>query len=106
METTISAEVEPVENQAQRAALALQELGFRVLHIGITISVRGPQVLWESLFNVSFEPERKRVLEEVEGGEVPYQKALVEHMRLPPELEGLVVDVMFAEPPALMQASG
>jgi hypothetical protein len=95
----ISAEVEPVESQAHQAALALQRLGFRILHIGQTISVQGPQSLWESAFNVSFEPQKKTVVAEAGGGEVTYQKARVEGMRVPEDLQDLVAGVMFAEPP-------
>lgn len=95
----ISAEVEPVQSQANQAALALQRLGFRILHIGPTISVQGPQSLWESAFNVSFEPKKKTVVAEADGGEVTYQKARVEGMRIPADLQNLVAGVMFAEPP-------
>jgi hypothetical protein len=98
-ETIISAEVEPLPNQANQASNALQRLGFRILHIGPTISVQGPLSLWESTFNVSFEPETKIVLAEAEEKEVAYQKALVADMRVPAELQHLVAEVMFVEPP-------
>lgn len=98
-EDTISAEIEPLPNQANQAALALQRLGFRILHIGPTISVQGPQSLWVSTFNVSFEPQRKTTMAEVEEGEITYQKASVEDMRVPTELQSLIADVMFVEPP-------
>jgi len=98
-ENIISAEIEPLPNQANQAALALQRLGFRVLHIGPTISVQGSQSLWVSTFNVSFEMQEKTALAEVEGGEVTYQKALVEDMRVPTELQSLIAGVMFVEPP-------
>ncbi len=101
-ETTISAEVEPTPNRANRAALALQRLGFRVLHIGTTISVEGPQPLWESLFNVSFKPRKKSVLPEIDDGEVTYQEASAGKMRFPTELEDLVAEVVFVEPPELL----
>jgi hypothetical protein len=39
---------------------------------------------------------------EVEGSEITYQRALVEQMRIPPYLQGLIADVMFVEPPELM----
>ncbi len=98
-ENIISAEIEPLPNQANHAALALQRLGFRILHIGPTISVQGPQSLWISTFNVSFELQKKTAVAEVEGGEVTYQKALVEDMRVPTELQNLIAEVMFVEPP-------
>jgi hypothetical protein len=97
----IPAEVEPRPSQAHQAALALQRLGFRVLHIGPTISVQGPQALWESTFHVSFEQRRKTVLREVEGGEVTYPHARTETLGIPPELQHLIAAVLFVEPPEL-----
>jgi hypothetical protein len=100
-ENIISAEIESLPNQAKQAALALQRLGFRILHIGPTISVEGQQSLWESTFNVSFEPQKKTVLAEMEKGEVTYQKAQIENIHFPKELQGLIAEVMFVEPPEL-----
>lgn len=98
-ERVIAAEIQPVPDRASQAALALQRLGFRILHIGLTISVEGAPSLWASTFNVTFEQRRKRVLEELEGGEVTYQQAVTEHMRISPHLQDLVRDVAFVEPP-------
>ena len=99
-ENLISAEIEPKPNQATQAALAIQRLGFRVLHIGRTISVEAPQSLWILAFNVSFEPQKKTVIAELaEKGGVVYHKALTEDMRIPSDLENLVAGVMFVEPP-------
>lgn len=58
-ENIISAEIEPMPNKANQAAIALQRMGFKVLHIGLTISVQGPQSLCESIFNVSFETRKR-----------------------------------------------
>lgn len=100
-ELMIAAEIEPVPNRANQVALALQRLGFRILHIGPTISVEGPPLLWTSTFNVAFESRKKRVMQELEGGEVIYQCAVTEEMRIPPDLQGLVAGVAFVEPPEL-----
>lgn len=96
----IAAEIEPQPDRARQAAAAMQRLGFRVLHIGPTISVQGPQPLWEATFNVAFQPQRKRVVAEIEeGGEVTYQQAITEHLRIPEGLRDLLAAVMFVEPP-------
>jgi hypothetical protein len=95
-EEIISAEIEPSPNQANHAALALQQLGFRILHIGPTISVQGSQSLWTSTFNVSFELQERAAV-----GEITYQRALVDDMRVPEELQDLIAKVMFVEPPEL-----
>jgi hypothetical protein len=100
-ENIIAAEIEPLPNKANQAALALQRLGFRILHIGPTISVQAPQSLWVSTFKVSFEPQKKTILAEVEGGKITYQKARSENICFPKELRGLITDVMFVEPPEL-----
>lgn len=97
-ENIVSAEIAPLPNQANRAALALQRLGFRILHIGPTISVQAPESLWVSTFNVAFESKKKTAIAEIES-EVTYRKALVERVRIPAELQDLVAEVMFVEPP-------
>lgn len=100
-EPTISAEVEPRPGMAQAAAKALQEHGFRILHIGGTISVEAPQSLWEATFNVSFETHTKRRMAEVQETEITYQKAVTEAMRIPETLQKHIAAVLFAEPPEL-----
>jgi hypothetical protein len=98
-EDVISAEVVPAPNRATDAARALERLGLRVLHIGPTISVRGPASLWASTFNVSFERRTKPRMRGVEGGEVAYLEARTEQMQVPAELHEVVSEVMFVEPP-------
>ncbi len=100
-ENIISAEIQPLPNQANQAAKALQSLGFRILHIGPTISVQAPRSLWESTFNVSFVPQKKTVMPEIEKGEVTYPKAITDNMRIPEHLQSVITDVMFVEPPEL-----
>lgn len=97
----ISAEVAPTApGDAGRVAKALQGLGFKVLHIGPTISIQAPQALWEQTFNVAFRHTTKTVLPET-GRRVGYARADTAALSIPPELEGLVADVLFAEPPDL-----
>ena len=96
---TISAEIEPAPQRAQQAALALQRLGFRIMHIGATISVQAPRSLWETAFNVTFEQRKKTVIAEVAGSETTYLSALTEDVPIPTELQDLIVAVAFVEPP-------
>ena len=98
-ENIVAAEIKPLPNQARQAALALQRKGFQILHIGPTISVQGSQSLWESIFNVSFEPQKKTVLAELEKGEVTYPKAITKSLHIPVELKEMVEEVTFVEPP-------
>ena len=97
----ISAEIKPLPNQARQAALALQRKGFKVLHIGTTISVQGSRSLWESIFSVSFKSQKKTVLKELEKGELTYQKAITESLQIPVELKGMIEEVAFEEPSEL-----
>ncbi len=100
-ETIISAEIVPLPNQSSQAAIGLQRRGFRILHIGPTISVQGSQSLWVSTFQVAFESQKKSVMAEVERAEVTYQKALTDTVHIPAELQNLISEVMFVEPPEL-----
>lgn len=96
----VSAEIEPFPNQANQAAIALQRLGFRILHIGPTISVQAPREVWESTFNVSFEPQQRTVMPEIDS-QTTYLRASTDDLRIPEELQSLIAGVMFAEPPEL-----
>ena len=98
----IPAEIEPLPNQANQAALVLQRLGFKILHIGPTISVQAPRSLWESTLNVSFTEENKTVIAEIESEET-YFKALTDNLVIPEELESVISEVMFVEPPEFFQ---
>ncbi len=98
MTEVVAGEIEPVPGRAQAAARALQRLGFRVLHVGPTISVEGPARLWSETFDVSFEPRRATIASELgTDGEVTYEHAGA--VRIPPQLESLVRDVAFVRPP-------
>ena len=94
-----SAEVEPQPSQVRQAASRLQHLGFRILHIGQTISVEGSRSLWESTFNISFESQKKKTMEEVPGSEVTYLRAPTSEMQIPSDLQEFIARVEFAEPP-------
>ena len=98
-EKVISAEIKALPNRTTQAAMALQRLGFRILYLGSTISVQASQSLWQSIFNVAFETRKKAVVPEAEGGEVFYQKALTNNLRVPESLQDLIAEVMFVEPP-------
>lgn len=98
-EDLVSAEVAPAHNRATDAARALERLGLRVLHIGPTISVQGPASLWTSTFNVSFERRTRPGMREVEGSDLSYLRAQTEQMQIPPEMQDMIREVMFVEPP-------
>jgi hypothetical protein len=101
-ENFVPAEILPLPNQANQAALALQRLGFRILHIGTTISVQATPLLWQSTFNVSFEVQKKMILPET-NQEVTYFKAITDKLQIPDHLQALVAEVTFVEPPEFYQ---
>lgn len=100
-EYIIAAEIKPLPSQARQAALGLQSKGFRILQIGLTISVQGPQSLWESVFHVAFESQKKTVIAELEKKEVTYQRAITKSMHIPAELKEMIEEVTFVEPSEL-----
>lgn len=97
----ISAEVTPMPDKATQAAQALQRLGFRIMHIGPTISVQGSRSLWKSTFQISFESRKKTISAEAEV-EATYPEARVEEAQIPPELKALISDIAFVEPPEFL----
>ena len=94
----IAAEITPMPNRASEAAKALQRLGFRILHLGPTISVQGSQELWERTFHVIFKDEEKTTSEEA-GIKTTYPKAQEETVKIPVELTQLIAEIAFVEPP-------
>lgn len=96
----IAAEITPAPDQALQASKALQELGFRILHWGTTISVQGTQAQWERTFKVSFKDEEKTTSEEA-GVKITYPKSQQETVKIPEELKQLITEIAFVEPPEL-----
>ena len=97
-EELISAEVEPLPRRAARAARELERLGFRVLHIGPTISVQGSLGLWKSTFKISFKRRRKR-LSDLTDEERSFALPDRDPVPVPSDLQNLIASVSFAEPP-------
>ena len=95
----ISAEVQPQAGRASDGAMALQRLGFRILHIGPTISVQAPRALWESTFGVEFESAEHTPMQEVTDHEIAYLRKVEERIEIPGDLQLLILNVMFAVPP-------
>ncbi len=97
----ISAEVVPNAGKATLAARELQRLGFRIVLIDDTISVQGRQSLWTSTFAIQFERKRRPLLSGILNDIETFQKAIKNTLNIPEQLQNLVNDVMFIEPPEL-----
>ncbi len=96
----IAAEVTPHPGQAQLAARALQGLGFRVLHIGPTISVQATSALWRETFGVRFTRQKKTISKETDLSRA-YFVPRPETLQIPPALESRIASIAFVEPPEL-----
>jgi hypothetical protein len=100
----ISGEIKPCANQAARAAKTLQQIGFRVLHIGPTISVQGAQRLWEATFSMRFRSARKRTSAEA-GSESVYPSPGHDPVAIPKQFQGLIESIAIVEPPEWFNGS-
>lgn len=97
----IGAEVVLTEpGRARQAAKALAQRGFRVLHVGRSISVQAPRDAWEKTFGVAFVARSKTVQPEL-GRDVSYLRAEPGSVRVPAELQELIAEIAFVEPPDL-----
>jgi hypothetical protein len=94
----ISGEIEPCTDQGVRAAMTLQQLGFRVLHIGPTISVQAAQELWEKTFGMRFHFRRKRTSTET-GAEAIHPQPQPDPVSIPARFQGLIHSIAIVEPP-------
>lgn len=100
-EERIAAEVVPARGtEAERTARALAARGFRVLHVGRSVSVDAPRSRWEETFGVSFSP-RTATVHKATGLERTYLRPDSSAVRVPADLADLVADVAFAQPPEL-----
>jgi hypothetical protein len=96
----IGAEIVPVPGKAIESAKALQKLGFKVLHLGNTsVSVEGPEAIWQQNFPVTFEVRTKRPHANSAGQEVSYRRPLQDPVPIPVGLHELIASVAFVEPP-------
>jgi hypothetical protein len=100
----ISGEITPCANQAARAAKKLQQIGFRVLHIGPTISVQGAQRLWEAAFSIRFHLERKQTSADI-GAESAYPRPDHDPVAIPKQFQGLIESIAIVEPPEWFDGS-
>ena len=96
----IGAEVIPQPGKSVEAAKGLQDLGFKVLHIGKTsISVQGSPSLWEETFSITLETRSKSTRSSSGSKDVPYRWPLEDPVPIPIPLKELITSVAFVEPP-------
>jgi hypothetical protein len=96
---TIAAEIVPTAGHAQSAAKALQELGFRILHIGSTISIQAAERVWKETFHVSFTKKRQQRLSTSPRSSIEYSVPDEGSIQIPNTLSDLVAEVIFVRPP-------
>jgi hypothetical protein len=96
----IGAEIVPQSGKSVEAAKALQNLGFKVLHVANTsVSVQGSESVWRQNFPVTFQSHRKSQLPLSKGDPVSYQRPEQDPVPIPAGLNELIVSVAFVEPP-------
>lgn len=91
----ISAEIEPFFSKGRNAATEMQKLGFKIFHVGETISVEGRKSLWKKIFKTKFVRKSKV------GPHGIYFKAIEGSTEVPENLSDLISSVYFVEPPEL-----
>lgn len=95
----ITAEVVPVKGKSTEAAMALQRLGFQVLHIGDSVTIGAEQDRFEEIFKIDLIKTSKEVFPGLRAdAEKTFHKpdrAVV----LPENLKSLIEAVHFQEPP-------
>jgi len=101
----IAAEVEPMPERAMQAAQALQQQGFRVLHVGPTISVEAKESLWRTTFGCAFETVTRTVSRET-GQTVSCRRFAGDDVTIPEALHTVIRSVAFVEPPELFEGDG
>jgi hypothetical protein len=95
----VAAEIVPLPEQAQSAAKALQQLGFRVLRIDSHVSVEAPERLWKKVFKVSFKRKNKRRFEASSSSSMEFGVPEEDSPTIPDSLRELIAEVIFVQPP-------
>jgi hypothetical protein len=97
----ITAEVVPVKGKSTEAALALQRLGFQVLHVGESVTIGAEKDKFEEIFKIELMKTSKAVFPGLGAdAEKTYHKP-DGPVVLPGNLKTLVEAVYFQEPPDL-----
>lgn len=97
----IAAEVTAQPGRAEEAARRLQQLGFRIHHVGITISVEAPEELWKKVFGMTFRRRRRRRVAALKASEATVKEPTRAAVTVPEALRDVIVDVAFVRPPEL-----
>jgi len=95
-------EFKPDSATGKQAALLLQQLGFKIRHIGtFSISGQGPRALWEQVFGTRVQSKTQMISEaHPELGGIKYWAHMAETpFMLPPELQHLVDRAYPQQPP-------
>jgi len=95
----VSAEAIPEPAKERLAAQVLQRLGFRIISTDGTIYLEGEKSLFEETFAIQLEELSKHLLPGISKGAVRTYWRKKGELTIPRELEGLVRDVVFPEPP-------
>jgi hypothetical protein len=98
-DSLIAAEVTAAARLERAAAAELQRLGFRIHHVGATLSVDGPEALWTATFGVKFVTRRKPRPAGASRRAANFRQARAGSLNIPLDLRPLITDIAFIEPP-------
>jgi len=97
----------PPKGAGRKAALVLQELGFRVRHVGTySVSGEGPRRLWEKVFHTQVEMRTQpRSKAHPDAGKISYWSHIANTpFRIPPALEPFVERAYPQLPPTFFES--
>jgi len=94
----ITAEVTPKDSKTTEAALALQNMGFEVLHIGQSITIKGEQSLFEETFSVKLVKKSRDVMPDLLKNTKTEFFESQNRPIIPEGLKSLMEDIVFPEP--------
>ena len=94
----IAAEIQPADGKAETVARELQRRGFRVHHVGDTVSVDADEALWSAVFGARFEDVERTTDDSARPAET-FRRVVKGTLEIPPQLRVLIDDVALIEPP-------
>ncbi|MCW4049353.1 MAG: hypothetical protein NWE89_06400 [Candidatus Bathyarchaeota archaeon] len=95
----ITAEVIPIIGKKNEAALALQREGFKILHIGQSVTIAGDKDLFEKTLQIKLTKTSKKILRDLPEPAVTEYYQTKDQPSIPEKLKSLIKEIYFQEPP-------
>ncbi|MFW9897073.1 MAG: hypothetical protein ACFFD7_14805 [Candidatus Thorarchaeota archaeon] len=95
----ITAEVICFPNKINETALILQNVGFKILYLGETLTIGGDQNIYESTFKIKLLKKSKSTIPDLSNHTKTEFFEPEKHIIIPDVYKSLIKDLIFAEPP-------